>query len=73
MIAHRIETTLTEDRKLTLDNLPFRVGDTVEVIVLERGAPDEAEVEPIADWLAASKPSLQEVWDNDEDAAYDHV
>jgi hypothetical protein len=32
--AHRIETVLSEDGKLTLDNLPFRAGQTVEVIVL---------------------------------------
>ena len=32
--AHRIETTLTQDGKLTLDQLPFRAGETVEVIVL---------------------------------------
>lgn len=32
--AHRIETVLIEDGKLALDNLPFRAGQTVEVIVL---------------------------------------
>jgi hypothetical protein len=32
--AHRIETVLAEDGKLSLDNLPFRAGQTVEVIVL---------------------------------------
>ena len=32
--AHRIEAVLTEDGKLSLDNLPFRAGQTVEVIVL---------------------------------------
>ena len=76
MMAHRVETILTEDRKLTLDDLPFRAGDVVEVIIRERGAPgDEADnaAESVADWLAASKPSLQEVWDNDKDAVYDHV
>jgi hypothetical protein len=33
-IAHRIETVLSEDGKLALDHLPFRAGQTVEVIVL---------------------------------------
>lgn len=32
--AHRTETTLTQDGQLTLDHLPFRAGETVEVIVL---------------------------------------
>jgi hypothetical protein len=31
--AHRIETMLTQDGRLTLDHLPFRAGETVEVIV----------------------------------------
>lgn len=36
--AHRIEAVLSEDGKLSLDNLPFRAGQTVEVIVLPSGA-----------------------------------
>lgn len=32
--AHRIESVLSEDGKLLLDHLPFRAGQTVEVIVL---------------------------------------
>jgi hypothetical protein len=32
--AHRIEVVLSEDGKLLLDQLPFRAGQTVEVIVL---------------------------------------
>lgn len=35
MDVHRIETVLTEDGTLTLRGLPFHVGDTVKVIVLE--------------------------------------
>ena len=31
--AHRIETVLTEDGKLSLDRLPFHARQTVEVIV----------------------------------------
>jgi hypothetical protein len=34
--AHRVELTLTEDGKLSLDRLPFRSGQAVEVIVLAR-------------------------------------
>jgi len=32
--AHRIEVVLREDGKLSLDNLPFRAGQVIEVILL---------------------------------------
>lgn len=32
--AHRAETTLSEDGVITLRDIPFRRGDSVEVIVL---------------------------------------
>lgn len=44
MNAHRIETTLTTKGMLTLQDLPFDAGATVEVIVLERA--DEASSAP---------------------------
>ncbi len=34
MVAHRVETTLQQDGKLLLDNLPFHAGETVEIIIL---------------------------------------
>jgi hypothetical protein len=34
---------------------------------------EEDETALVADWLAASLPSLREVWDNEEDAVYDHL
>ena len=34
MQAHRIETTLSEDGIITLRDIPFRRGDSVEIIVL---------------------------------------
>jgi hypothetical protein len=37
--AHRIEVVLSEDGKLLLDQLPFRAGQTVEVIVLPAASP----------------------------------
>ena len=37
MNAHKIEIVLTEDGTLTLRDLPFHVGDTVEVIILHSG------------------------------------
>ena len=38
MNAHRIETTLTENGKLSLQNLPFNKGDEVEIIIRERNS-----------------------------------
>jgi hypothetical protein len=37
--AHRIEAVLREDGKLLLDQLPFRAGQAVEVIVLPAARP----------------------------------
>lgn len=34
MQAHRIETTISQDGKLSIKGIPFRKGDKVEVIVL---------------------------------------
>lgn len=36
MQAYRTETTLSKDGKLSIQGLPFRKGDVVEVIVLTR-------------------------------------
>ena len=38
MNAHRIETALTENGKLSLQNLPFKKGDKVEIIILDRSS-----------------------------------
>ncbi len=38
MNAHRIETALTENGKLSLQNLPFKKGDEVEIIILKRSS-----------------------------------
>ncbi len=38
MNAYRIETALTENGKLSLQNLPFKKGDEVKVIILERSS-----------------------------------
>ena len=34
---------------------------------------EETEASHVSDWLAASMPSLREVWDNEEDAVYDQL
>ncbi len=64
MNAHHVETTLSEDGVITLRDIPFRRGDSVEIIVLPftatgtsdaryplRGAPVilRSPTEPVAD------------------------
>lgn len=39
MNAHRIETAFTENGKLSLQNLPFKKGDEVEIIIIEKSLP----------------------------------
>jgi hypothetical protein len=46
--AHRTEAVLSEDGKLSLDNLPFRAGQAVEVIVRPAARP-AAPTDPVAD------------------------
>ncbi|MGK7874709.1 MAG: hypothetical protein AB4426_15820 [Xenococcaceae cyanobacterium] len=41
--AHRLETTLTDDGTLLLQNLPFQKGDVVEVIILKHHCSPEKE------------------------------
>jgi hypothetical protein len=41
-LAHRIEAVLSEDGKLSLEQLPFRAGQAVEVIVLPIAGPPSA-------------------------------
>ena len=36
-------------------------------------APGESETEHVREWWVASNQAFQEVWDNDEDAAYDQL
>ncbi|MEW6126494.1 MAG: hypothetical protein AB1757_05600 [Acidobacteriota bacterium] len=36
MSAHQIETVLTKDGVLVLNDLPFQAGETVEVIIVSR-------------------------------------
>ena len=36
-------------------------------------SPTDGEGREVADWLGASRSSLQEVWENDADSAYDRL
>jgi hypothetical protein len=67
MSAHHIEITLSQDGKLTLDELPFRAGDKVEVIILARQSkPNGHEYslrgQPIK-YMDPTVPVAQDDWD----------
>jgi hypothetical protein len=47
MQAYRTETTISQDGKLSIKGLPFRKGDTVEVIVLTQKPPSAREPYPL--------------------------
>ena len=48
MSTYRVDTTLTEDGKITLDDLPFQAGDAVEIIIVPRSSqPTEKELQPL--------------------------
>jgi hypothetical protein len=38
MSAYRTDATLTEDGTITLDDLPFHAGESVEIIIVSRVA-----------------------------------
>jgi len=42
MKAYRAEATVSEDKSLVLKEVPFRAGDTVEVIVLKASERQQA-------------------------------
>jgi hypothetical protein len=43
MKAYRVETTVSEDKSLRLEQVPFQAGDAVEVIVLAASERRQAE------------------------------
>ncbi|MCP9493690.1 MAG: hypothetical protein MSG64_04450 [Pyrinomonadaceae bacterium MAG19_C2-C3] len=43
MQAHKIEAVVQTDGTLTLEKLPFKKGDNVEVIILERHVKSESD------------------------------
>lgn len=67
MSAHHIEITLSQDGKLMLDELPFRAGDKVEVIILAQpskrnGQEYSLRGKPI-EYLGATDPVAEEDWE----------
>jgi hypothetical protein len=68
MSKHHFETKLTEDGKLTLNDLPFRAGETVEVIVVSHSPkaqpanPYPLRGKPIH-YIEPTEPVVEEDWE----------
>jgi hypothetical protein len=65
--AHRIDAVLAEDGKLSLDNLPFRAGQAVEVIVLPAASPGTSTAHPLRGMVLRydqpTAPVAEDDWD----------
>ncbi|MDE0297881.1 MAG: hypothetical protein OXN17_04565 [Candidatus Poribacteria bacterium] len=67
MNAHRVETVISQDRAVIIKDSPFRVGELVEVIILQC-PPKRSENEqhplrgmPIT-YISPTEPVAQEDW-----------
>ena len=68
MQAYRIETTLTKGGILTLKNLPFQKGESVEIIILRQSIPlsrkDEYPLRgTLLNYINPTEPVAQEDWE----------
>jgi hypothetical protein len=67
MQAHRIETTIGQDKTLTLENLPFYSGEQVEVIILSRSRNESGNPYPLrgtpVQYTDPTEPVAQEDWE----------
>jgi hypothetical protein len=68
MNAHRVEATLESDGKLTLSELPFQAGDTVEVIILGRTTESNGRRYPLrgkpVEYREPTEPVTQDDWES---------
>jgi hypothetical protein len=76
MNAYKVEAVVAENGTVTLQGLPFRPGETVEVIVLERspavvGRPPQGEKTAL-DWeyLLGVEAQMSEWISSEDEAAY---
>lgn len=68
MNTFRLDTTLTEDGTLTLSDLPFQAGDSVEVIIVPRTAISAAQNGyslrgKVIQYDKPTEPAAQEDWE----------
>jgi len=67
MSTHHVEVTLAQDGQLVLDELPFRAGDTVEVIIHARRSKPNGNEYPLRGqpikYLYPTEPVAEADWD----------
>ena len=69
MDSHRIQTTLEQDGTLTLRDLPFHAGETVEVIILPKRSPSGRGACPLRGTPVTYSDPFEPVGVDDWDAA----
>lgn len=69
MISHRIRTTLEQDGTLTLKNLPFHAGETIEVIMLTKRSPSHRGAYPLRGTPVTYTDPFEPVGEGEWDAA----
>jgi hypothetical protein len=68
MLAHRLEATVSHNRTLTLENLPFHSGEQVEIIILSRSnkVPQQSEHSlqgTVIQYIEPMEPIAQNDWE----------
>ncbi len=70
MQAYRLEAILQEDGTLTLEHLPFRAGERVEVIVLEQRKDEAAAGYPLHGLHVVYQEPTESIDMSDDAAAF---
>jgi hypothetical protein len=65
MSDHHVEVTLAQDGELFLDEVPFRAGDTVEVIILARRTGQSGREYPLRGQPTKYVEPTEPVWPSD--------
>ncbi len=67
MQAYRVETTLQKDGTLTLQQLPFQAGETLEIIILRRSSPPSSDAYPLrglpVQYVEPNEPVAEGDWE----------
>ena len=67
MQAHRIETTIQQDGKLVIQDIPFQAGELVEVIILPIPKPHPNDPYPlrgtVLQYVNPTEPAASDDWE----------
>ena len=70
MQTYRVETQLQKDGTLTLRNLPFQAGESVEVLIVVQAAASQKNSYPLRDtslhYTDPTEPVAEEDWEAGE-------